>query len=709
MRFLGDNVKSLSDDESINRNEDVWYRRFIKPLTRKTKFMAYEQAFARRTLQPVGIPIPSLQGLHESFLPNYSHYSPLFGMIFTYNNFVDNLYRYGDGEAPIVQLIQKLFHLLPGGEIQATHIGREAAAHLSPSVIGEIFEAVEKFRAESDSLEKKVYTILSDHPDSVASRNGLCQDVDRAQQELDELLQRESQGKPIKEQIKKLEGDVIKSGKHKIKRMQSMVENADNKAELEEEIAAQEALIEEARQQVAQLRKHIVTSEQKKNARKTLRRAREMVEFEIASRNELVHILAEAYKNYDLNETGEHIFPPHLTTVVLLAFLWRKYDTIDALKGYLESMERIAAIDKPARTVLDIASRQGNNRERWVPKKITAWTPRDVVTASVVVTTKPGSVNRPQIIPFSYVTWAAYSEFPDCAETALRNLFNQLTYNTNTGQFDYRLLREMKDNFYPQMESKLIEFYRKHPDPQESTSYSAALDWIQVCSRLNKGHENAQPIRYRREKQEMNIASPLSNLMLVFNALMGIEDRQSDKIEEIVGHINELRDNSLVVDTSGIKKNGFGVLRIGDGKVKYELQSYKPVHFGFVQTETTQSDDSGRHNFKVFRRLLRYSCSPTKGINNKRDYLEKVSLASLFVPYQQLCNKDEPIFRELPPELTLLFADLNNSSQIESAKQWVCRFPSNRNLTSLMDRIDKYEEPNFLPPSAFKKDEAAAE
>jgi len=123
---------------------DVWYRCFLKPMTRKHRPVPYRDSFQRRVLQQIGIPVAQLNcGLHGIFRrPEY----PLIGMVFTYNNFIDNLYRYGedeDAKEPAVQLIRMLFHALPGEDIQTTHLGGCAGAHLTPSIIGRVFEAWE--------------------------------------------------------------------------------------------------------------------------------------------------------------------------------------------------------------------------------------------------------------------------------------------------------------------------------------------------------------------------------------------------------------------------------------------------------------------------------------------------------------------------------------------------------------------------------------
>jgi hypothetical protein len=275
-----------------------------------------------------------------------------------------------------------------------------------------------------------------------------------------------------------------------------------------------------------------------------------------------------------------------------------------------------------------------------------------------------------------------------------------MIYNPDTFHFDVALLEELKKNGYPNLNDKLLDFYRKHSNPSDVMDYSTSKDWIKVASRLNTGAKDEVPIRYRREKEQANIASPLRNLMRAFNAIFGIVDRDADALLEIVATINKLRPWSLTADTSGIAKDGFGTVRLSARKVRYELHSYKPVHFGFVQVV----QDSSRRNFKVFCRLLRY----IERRANEGDDLSKIGLQGLFVPYiLQGRRYQQSKLDKLPPSLVLYFADWQGSQATrEMNLAWARNQQSESNdsaLLPLLQRIQEYEEPTFLP-QALRKD-----
>lgn len=610
-----------------------------------------------------------------------------------------------------------LFHILPGGEIQTTHLGSSPGAHLSADSVGKILECFEELALSSANnpaavtqqvLADALLHLLVTHPDYKDGRQQLLEEVQKAESALATLQQLDADSKSIRAEIKRLNGDVIKVCRHKIKRIRKelLTANSESGEQLEHEIVEQEAIIDETKKEVAQLHNHVVTSLDFKLARKALRRAKEAVALEGQNRAKLTETLATCWCSYDLNDAQPQGLPKYTTTAILQAYLWRKYDSIQALQGYFESMSRLGALNRPIASVFAIINRSDGspvdrNAGYLVPRRHESWSAHDIGSAAIIITGKPGVVNRPSVIPFSYITWADYTEFPDCGETALRNLVNQILYNPSTGRFDHNLLSELQAKHYPDMNPKLIEFYTQHPYPQDAASHDAARDWITVVSRLNEGRaSNALRIRYRRETQEQNIASPLSNVLRVFNALFGIEPLDHISLPEVVHHINEIQNIKLDVDMSGLKESGFGIVSLSDGMVRYEMQSYKPVHFGFVQAETLQSETAGRYDYHAFCQLMRYSCAYPVATSEYPAYFEQLSVASMFVPYQLQRNKIKRFFRESPLHYLMLFADLNGQLQRDAALRWACQQPTEHRLSAMMDRIRSYEEPSFLPPSA---------
>jgi hypothetical protein len=721
--------------KSLREFKDVWYRPLLRPLAYHRSFSYYD-SFTRRVLRPVGIPVEDLRELHETFKPSHRIYSPLFGMIFNYNNFIDNAYKFGDSDETAVQLIRLMFHLLPGGDIHTTHIGSCPAAHFSAGIIGRIFETFENLKCELSDLTVKdrvgklsdeLVRMIINHPDYVEEIRKLHQNVQRAEEHLRTLEKREKDASEIRHTIKILEGDEIKRSRHVMKRLQNELQNASEcrREELYTEIKRHNDNVDAALKKVVELRKLIVTSNDFKVARKTIRRAETAVVLEEESRLSLTSLIALSFCSYDLEESSPMMLPKFTTTVILQAYIWRKFNSIEALVDYFQSMDRIHALNVPLIRIIESLrssdSRSNVSRPQQLDLEIckvkTLWTPRQIERAVVVSICKPDIGQRVPVVPFSYITWAAYSEFPDCGETALRNLMNQLLYNSNTKKFDVDLLFELREKHFPKMNRKLIEFYTKNSNPMECIDPLVAKEWISTVSGLNAGRNSGPMIKYRRELQQQNIASPLSNVLRVFNALMGIEPLDMNRLEEVVRRINELRGDShqcLQINSNGISDDGFGTVSITDGKVIYELQSYKPVHFAFVQTGSMRSGRVGQSNYRMFRNLMAHASSQITSWECQSDLerFEQLALASIFVPYHLQRMRLEPLLKyHIPLHLLLYFADNNNTIQqkrtirfVEYLAPKLTRNPmilkeldEANVLSNLVDRIVSYTLPTFIP------------
>ena len=736
------------------QSNNVWYRNFLKPFIWETR-PTYKDAFRRRITQTVGIPGDEIEGLHAIFKADYRQYSPLQGMIFSYNHFVNNLYRYGDKERePAVALIQELFHVLPGGEIQPTHAGRNSGSHLTPSLIGDVFEELERMKSNSqgekdfDTIRQKLSGnlagIINNHVDYQLDTDKLQEDVRKAEVALEELHQKEEDATEVRQRIKVLEGDVIKANRHHIKRLKKDLKGADpdRKTVIEAEIQQRIEQNDQTELELAELRTKIVTSLDFKVARKTLKRAQDAADLERKSRVSIANIITTSFCTYefDFPDVAPANLPKFSTTAILLSFLWRKYDSISAFERYFESMSRMNALNVSLSAVLELLNKRYSNsycssdhndgsasashsaidqnasldsdsdNSHRHNRGARVWSPATVEKATRITIGNPGNNDRPAVMVFSYVTWAAYSEFPDCGETALRNLFNQLVYNPDTGKFDNELLVELKEKYYPDMSQLLINFYKKNDKPQDSAHSNAAVEWIDVVSKLNSlrgwTKDNALQIKYRRDKEEQNLASPLRNALKVVNALCGVDDVEGAMlVRQIAYQINELRDLELTVDLSGVKDDGFGILGLtADGKVRYELQSYKPVHFGFVQAERLNNKKSelgaGRRDFRAFRRLMRHSNLPPRASFKDLGFFEQLALASLFVPYKLRRDTVGRFFHNVPAHYALLFVDFDSHTLKQQVLKWVESHPEvaqDNQVRSLLDRIEAYVEPEFSP------------
>jgi hypothetical protein len=194
--------------------------------------------------------------------------------------------------------------------------------------------------------------------------------------------------------------------------------------------------------------------------------------------------------------------------------------------------------------------------------------------------------------------------------------------------------------------------------------------------------------------------------MRVMNALFGIRPlNDMAQLLQVISRINELRPKQrLNLDFKKIKPDGFGTLTLSvmdkSGKmVKYELHSYKPVHFGFIQahSSSSQSSDAERYEYDAFRKLMRYA----SGVHNPYESsIEDLGLASLYVPYQLQNGFVGKYFRRTPIYYPLLFANLDDESAKQCALKWAkTRYDETKStvLDAWINRIEKYVAPSFGP------------
>jgi hypothetical protein len=800
-----DNTHSTGEsDAQIKSSSSVWYRHFLQPVaylvagreqspeidtekeeafsTRPTLVPFQKVVSQRQSTHPIGILLNrqriDYRTLHAAFRKSHRQYSPILGLVFTYNNFVRNLYHFGgislteknettpaDSSTSLVDscegemeenlasaLVLRLFHMLPGGAIPPTHLAKNAASHLTPASVAAIFEAWEKAKLNLSSDESSMSTlatsfqaILTSQSEFILSKQRLYNDAAKAESELVALEERDKETQSIRNEIKRIEGDVIKKNKHQIARKakvinqllddQSRGELSPNEEieleSLQREERSMLSQIEQATASVAKLRHEIVNSADFKFARKAVARAQDAIDSERDSLRSLTNLLARSFIAFDILDdklaASTQYFNndiPYTTTIILLAYLWQKYDRLEVFETYMVVMNRLGALNQPIEYVNQIIKGQLPVQPQQTKKKVFYSAPTgEIVNAAISIVAKQGAGRRPPVIQFSYVTWAAYSEFPDCGETALRNLINQIVYNPATRKFDWELLTELREKYYPKMHNKLIEFYRRYPDPFNNgfASQQQAVEWIEVVSHLNEGRKGDLIIRYRREKEGKNIASPLRNLLKVVSALFHCKEADSIfALVQIVNRIVALRGlHELKVDITGVKKDGFGTITlVAEKKVTYELQSYKPVHFGFIESEyksVDSSNDSASKGTGLLAKYLEYQSMVRKQTNHvptktqtSLDVLETTAWESLLVPYQLLHGKLDKFLSNMPPHLLLLFADLNTLSERKHALRWTRSQESTALLDSMVRRIEMYREPMFLPAKKQSKEDGGS-
>jgi hypothetical protein len=360
------------------------------------KAHSLRQAFAQLGVvhQPQdGIPIEQVVGIHEMFRSNYVHLSPLIGVIYTRNNFIDNLYRHGDSNEPAAALIRALFDVGNNneGSIPVQRRSSAAGSHVSADLIGRLLEGLEGLRPTLLQWNRDIGKLLlrnlfldciSNDSDYTAGRNAPLEDLEAAESRLAALCARHAQSRPVHQHWTSLKRVLVeKCGQAQLlKRELTLANDDETRKDLRRDIRRQRVIMDKVKRKMHQLRSQIVTRLDLTSARNDVARAQDEIEQEEESRVRLVEALVDSFFAYDV-DTSPWV-PKFTITTVLLAFMWRKYNSIHDLKGYMDSMARMGALrstasQRPADKCCTTALRQRD------------WTAEKKATAALVAIRRP--------------------------------------------------------------------------------------------------------------------------------------------------------------------------------------------------------------------------------------------------------------------------------------------------------------------------------
>ncbi|MEO5970845.1 MAG: hypothetical protein ABIQ95_13035 [Bdellovibrionia bacterium] len=291
--------------------------------------------------------------------------------------------------------------------------------------------------------------------------------------------------------------------------------------------------------------------------------------------DELTETLAETFYQDEQN-THQRLQGNSYTRPLLLRYLWCKYNRKSDLKDYLEVMRDGGALK---------AKQLKNLTDEFYQDYYTLDDYQRIKTSFISAFFKNRWIQR---------------HFPDCGENALHNILNLISFNPGTGQFDYRILESMKANHYPNLNGKLIAFYRAYPSPEEHNSKTAASEWIQVVSELNEGIEELElnrKVHYLRERKT-HLYGNYTNLIKVMNRLFGYDDIAMDHMQKIFAKLKEVSGREILYSPDALDTEEFGTVLFNIDSHVFNLNSYRPFHVSFKYFENT--------NDKVLEKLKRF-------------------------------------------------------------------------------------------------------
>jgi hypothetical protein len=594
------------------------------------------------------IPVSHIKGVDELFPKHLKTYSPLIGLVY-HQEFIQNYYHFGrQQDQPLSRLFEMLFTELPGGEITNTHLNKNPGTHLSMSAVAKIFISLESLKSQSldlitlkARLKENIRAILQSDSEYI---NGLAQAdilLDKINSEYNQFLlkleKNQEEGK-LAEQFNNENIVPLNRQLSNLKKGLKQKAKPQDNTQMEALITPQISQLEEQRaaltKQYQEMRKSILTGDEKKAAEKNFIYQKEINNTQnpayVAQLEKLIELLMECFASYEIKQavvTQDEASPSYFqnaTSITLLSYLWMKYTDKTHLRDYLQAWASANLLDAKEWKKLpsdfytlthseeDYSTIKKNFSNAW---KKQSWIQKHFSEAIAFILDAQSGMKVPDVVSFSYLKWSRYSLYPDCGENVLHNIFNLITYNPQTGNFDYRILEKLKETDYPNLNVKVIDYYKQYEDFESHNKIPAAKDWIQVVSHLNDGFENLpkeQQIHYRKSYE--HVASPYSNLIKVINRLFGLPDITQDQLAGIFKSVQNISGFEIKYSNQKMKSSGFGSAYFSAENHLYTTRSHRPIHLNFYLKK--DNSDSTLHEM-------------SKLIPEKNAFLHRTALAAL--------------------------------------------------------------------------------
>jgi len=463
---------------------------------------------------------------------NGNRFSPLWGAILWNSPYIENLWRYGDPSSNTIQLIKELF-FLHHDEItfDTTHLPLKIGAYLSLEDVGKIIGYIDNFhtsmylysKARESSHKKQ---ILED------ARETLKENL----QYLINQLEREK-FPVIKDKIVKYLEMIIKASTKKLTAFQTQIQQLNQKIALTRDEGYIEG-IEDYPKNIIKITAQISPEEHK------LKKAQEYLARENASPREIVaqtfhESKTPLIKNL-IASLSENAYLPNNTIYILLSFAWAKTENkeefIDLFWGLYSTLENKQNLFRPdifkklesqlkystkeKQLFKEILQQHLNlpNFEKPQYEALKLAPPEDIKNQIIynledLAMTVFGVSLYDQTLPNAVnMVWNANylgTEFPDCGETSLLNLFIAILYNATTNNWDLDILRAI--GAIP----SVTEFFTKY-NPLTVNLKTAHDDWATVVSNLPE-------VNYNRDKCDIYAGIP-NMLKVISNLIPGVNN-----------------------------------------------------------------------------------------------------------------------------------------------------------------------------------------
>lgn len=429
--------------------------------------------------------------------------SPSVGALAWYSPFLRTMYSYAPDDNALTKLVQELFHVHVDGTFDVTRSHKKFAYFSDPAFIGNVVATVMKCHREKLSPACFVEQWKSAIVPALVARK---------------IRDREA--------LNRVLSDMKQQSERLIKEQKTIARAIKKRATgpSQEEMTAMAGIAEQL---------HSLAT-QKSSAEHAIRRFSDALEGQdpvltgtaSAMLGELIAELME--------QEQKNLRPHDLLNTIMLAILWKKANTLDDMRLYLDAVA----------STLGIAPAQ---LYQW-PATMTPYTHDDYVRLKAVPEGNIAKLSIDDLIfmprcfdiyenplppEVTMVGNALYKgiSFPDCGETALRNIINSITYNHKRQEFDLDILKSLiggsgaQSNRHTQ---NLFAFYTQYRNTQLITHDQAHNDWAIVVAEI-------PGVTYNKGGM-CDIMGGFDNMLKVIRAIFPGVQQLSDITERLAPH-----------------------------------------------------------------------------------------------------------------------------------------------------------------------------
>lgn len=532
-----------------------------------------------------------IKGLYSVFRTQ-EYNSPLFGFAWWNGGQIEKLYRYGDTDHKMVQLVQDLFYLnqADGLTFAPTILPNKVGSYITLGAIGVMIRILNEYvdkkslqpheeqhleKTLEDALEQELAfsaRVASSKVEQERMRALRSPEIAQAKSDV-VMLEKErvliDQGRARAEQaVKEFQREIVKISSQRKALEKKKPANAELQTqiqakvqELQEAHAKLEKLQQESQQAIARSKAIKASIQHAVDTERLLENRIKNTLLSQGALNKFVKLMVGAFEE-SLSNNPKYL--PFTLQNILLAMLWKKaatkkdfilyfakldhslfndssllVDNSPTQQAWLEqqydkkSYQSIAPVLKSIENAPDLVERLNFLRNNF-ELLIASWYSYDVFT----------SVFPPQVL----AGWTSYNgnSFADCGSTAVRNALNNLIYMPIAGTLHVsRLLSVFKVN------NRIINFYDKFGTVEQILEQKTRDAWVQVTSGLTTGTGD----------QKIDYKSPIGNGVCEIAARSGI--RNINNVMRPLLGINSLNEFSKLPNVQVIEQLGkdpnFGV------------------------------------------------------------------------------------------------------------------------------------------------------